>query len=609
MRVTDPVGRPAAVPAPPPSSARAAGGAGRRALAWLLALPLLLAALVLGGAGAASAHAVLESSNPASGSTLSTAPATVTLRFSEGVEIGLGGVKVFDPAGTRVDNNQTKHGPDGDTSVVTPLRGGLPTGTYTVAWRAVSADSHPISGAFTFNIGQASGGVRVSDLTGQGSTATDVLERAATGVAYLSFAVLGGAVLFLLIARPAAIGRFRVWLLLSGAWGGLLLSSLAVLMLHGPNASGLGLSSAFDAEVLRATLDTKLGKAIAARVLLLGAAGALLGWLIASLAHATGRTRHVLTGVWAVLCTAIAITWPIADHASVGRQVELAMAADTLHLLAMTTWLGGLAVVVTLILRPGEPAPEAGLDVPTVRIFSRTAFVAVCALVATGLYASWRQVGSFAALFDTTFGLLLVFKVDLVLLMLAGAWVSRRWLMRQLEAAGKSPLGKGSAGKGSAGGPKWAVLRKAVAIEAALAIAVLGVTTVLTDTEPGRTAHERKQSEAAGPVSRTVPFDAGGAAGKGKLDVTVDPARVGPNELHVYLSDPIGRIREVEELTVTMALPGKGIDGADVQVRRGGPGHWLGDLSMPMAGRWELSFAIRTSDVDRITVTVPVEVK
>ncbi|MGC0415441.1 copper resistance protein CopC [Embleya sp. AB8] len=590
MRVTDRADRPRAV---------------RRALARLLALPLLLAALMLGGAGAASAHAVLESSNPASGSTPSSAPATVTLRFSEAVEIGLGGVKVFDPSGTRVDNNQTKHGPDGDTTVVAPLRGGLPTGTFTVAWRAVSADSHPISGAFTFNIGQASGGVQVSDLTDQGSTTTDVLERAATGVAYLSFAVLGGAVLLLLIARPAAVGRFRVWLLLSAAWGGLLVSSLAVLMLHGPNASGLGPSSAFDADVLRATLDTKLGKAIAARVLLLGAAGALLGWLIAALAHASTRTRRIVAGGWAALCAAIAVTWPIANHASVGRQVDLAMAADTLHLLAMSTWLGGLALVVTLIVRPGEPAPEAGLDVPTVRIFSRVAFGSVCVLVATGLYAAWRQVGSFAALFDTTFGLLLVFKVDLVLLMLAGAWVSRRWLMRQLAVAAAGR--KGGLGKGT--GPKWGVLRKAVAIEAALAIAVLGVTTVLTDTEPGRTAHERKQAEAAGPVSRSVPFDAGGAAGKGKLDVTVDPARVGPNELHIYFADPIGQIREVEELTVSMALPGKGIDGADVQVRRGGPGHWLGDLSMPMAGRWELSFAIRTSDVDRITVTVPVEVR
>ncbi|GCD98264.1 copper resistance CopC/CopD family protein [Embleya hyalina] len=601
MRATDPAGRP--VPASAPSPVRAGGG--RRVLAWALALPVLLAALVFGGAGAASAHAVLESSNPASGSTLTAAPASVTLRFSEGVEIGLGGVKVFDPSGTRVDNNQTKHGPDGDTTVVTPLRGGLPTGTFTVAWRAVSADSHPISGAFTFNIGQASGGVNVGDLTDDGSTATDVLERAATGVAYLSFAVLGGAVLFLLIARPAAMSRFRVWLLVSGAWGGLLLSSLAVLMLHGPNASGLGLSSAFDADVLRATLDTKLGKAIAARVLLLGAAGALLGWLIASLAYASVRTRRIVVGGWAVLCTAIAITWPIADHASVGRQVELAMATAVVHLLAMSTWLGGLAMVVTLVVRPGDPAPGTGLDVPSVRVFSRTAFASVCALVATGLYAAWRQVGSFAALFDTTFGLLLVFKVDLVLLMLAGAWVSRRWLMRRIEAtAGRSPIGKGAAG-----GPKWAVLRKSVAIEAALAIAVLGVTTVLTDTEPGRTAHERKQVEAAGPVSRSVPFDAGGATGKGRLDITVDPARVGPNELHIYLADPIGQIREVEELTVSMALPGKGIDGADVQVRRGGPGHWLGDLSMPMAGRWELSFAIRTSDVDRITVTVPVEVR
>jgi copper transport protein len=563
-------------------------------VAWLLALPLLLAALVLGGAGAASAHAVLEASNPANGATLTSAPTQVALRFSEGVEIGLGGVKVFDPSGKRVDTNQSKHGPVGDTSVVTPLRGGLATGTYTVAWRAVSADSHPISGAFTFNIGQASGGVKLSELTDDGSTATDILERAATGVAYLSFAVLGGAVLFLLIARPAAVGRFRVWLLLSCSWGGLLLASLAVLMLHGPNGSGLGLSSAFDADVLRATLDTRLGKALAARVLLLGAVGALLGWLITTLADASVRARRVSTAVWVVLCAAIAFTWPVADHASVGRQVPLAMTADTLHLLAMSGWLGGLAIVVTLLVRPGTPAPQAGLDVPSVAVFSRTAFASVVVLVATGVYAGWRQVGSFAALFDTTFGLLLVFKVDLVLLMLAGAWVSRRWLQRHLGKSAK---------------PTWAVLRKAVAIEAALAIVVLGVTTVLTDTEPGRTAHERAQVEKAGPVSRTVPFDAGGAAGKGKLDITVDPARVGSNELHMYFSTPIGEVREVEEVTATAALPGKGIDGADVQIRRAAPGHWFGELSLPMAGRWELAFSIRTSDVDRITVTVPVEVK
>src|SRR3954454_15364055 len=140
MRATDraafpsnPSPGPVPVPVPALLAPPARGGRGgrtgrsgsRRVVAWLLALPLLLAALVLGGAGAVSAHAVLESSNPANGATLTSAPAQVALRFSEGVEIGLGGVKVFDPGGKRVDTNQSKHGPVGDTSVVTPLRGGL----------------------------------------------------------------------------------------------------------------------------------------------------------------------------------------------------------------------------------------------------------------------------------------------------------------------------------------------------------------------------------------------------------------------------------------------------------------------------------------------------
>ncbi|HSA53624.1 MAG TPA: copper resistance protein CopC, partial [Yinghuangia sp.] len=382
-----------------------------RPLAWLLTLPVLLAALVIGGAGPASAHANLVSTTPAAGSTVPAAPATITLRYSEGVETGLGSIKVLDPNGKRVDTGSPDHGIGGPSTVRVKLESGLGPGTYTVAWRVVSEDSHPIAGAFTFNIVRAS--ASSANIGAQdGETSVKLVDGIARGVAFASFALLAGAVLFLVALRPAAVGRFRVWLLLFASWAGLLVSTVAALMLYGPRASALPFSSAFDLDVLRATLETKLGRALSVRILILGAAGALLGYLVAVLPSAARRARATLGGAWALLCLGMAATWSLSDHASVGMQVPLAVTADIAHLAAMGAWLGGLAVLLVLLFGPdkdedGEELPGA-LDVPTVARFSKTAMICVCVLVVTGLYTAWRQIGSFDALFSTTFGLLLI---------------------------------------------------------------------------------------------------------------------------------------------------------------------------------------------------------
>ena len=79
----------------------------------------------------------------------------------------------------------------------------------------------------------------------------------------------------------------------------------------------------------------------------------------------------------------------MAEHASTGIQSELAMPVDVLHLLAVALWLGGLAA----LLRPAPLGPAPGRARPS-RRFSQLAFASVTVLAATGLYQSWRQVGS-----------------------------------------------------------------------------------------------------------------------------------------------------------------------------------------------------------------------
>ncbi|MCO7220178.1 copper resistance protein CopC, partial [Klenkia sp. PcliD-1-E] len=106
--------------------------------------------LLLGAAGPASAHATLVTSSPAEGARLDTAPAEVTLQFDEAVSLGAGYARVLGAGGDRVDTGAASVT---DDVLTIPLRDDLPDASYVVTWRVVSADSHPVSGAYAFVVG------------------------------------------------------------------------------------------------------------------------------------------------------------------------------------------------------------------------------------------------------------------------------------------------------------------------------------------------------------------------------------------------------------------------------------------------------------------------
>lgn len=129
------------------------------AAAGLLAALLgVVFGLLLAVAGPASAHAALTGSDPQDGAVVATAPKQVTLTFSEQVAVGKGSIRILDPNGKRADTEAAPLDLHSGSTVKygVALHTGLPDGTYTVAWQAVSADSHPVSGAFTFSIGAPS---------------------------------------------------------------------------------------------------------------------------------------------------------------------------------------------------------------------------------------------------------------------------------------------------------------------------------------------------------------------------------------------------------------------------------------------------------------------
>ncbi|MFJ4690761.1 copper resistance CopC/CopD family protein [Streptomyces sp. NPDC088766] len=390
----------------------------------LLGTTLLL--LLLGSAGQASAHAALRDADPADGSVLTTAPRSITLTFTESVGLIDDTFRVFDPRNGRVGTGEAQHA-DGrsDTARVT-LPAKLGTGTFTVAWRVVSADSHPIAGAFTFSIGAPSPTPPALPGGTGGSVddpATAGLHKLGRWLAYGAAALLIGTAAFVALCRPPDVRPLR-GLLVAGWWTSTA-STVLLLLLRAPYETGAGPAQALDPTGLTRTLSGRPGIALAARLLLLAGAAVLL-------LRRRGRERPtratLATGL--VLAVGLGLTWAAAEHASAGIQVPAAMASSVLHLLAMAVWLGGLTALLTLLRHDTLPAAVAAR-------FSRLAATSVTVLAVTGVYQAWRGLGTLDALTDTTYGRTLLAKLGAVgLLLLAGAW-SRRWTGRlvRTEAA------------------------------------------------------------------------------------------------------------------------------------------------------------------------------
>jgi copper resistance protein C len=153
----------------------------RRLLAGAAMVPLLgavLAVLVI-TAAPASAHAVLESSTPASGSTVQTPPSTITLTFDEAVRTPAY-IVVTGPSGVRVDDGKARVR---GAIVTTGLRKKAPAGRYSVAFRVASDDGHPVEDVSSYTLTSAAASSSTSTTRAQSPDALPSPPPAATPVA------------------------------------------------------------------------------------------------------------------------------------------------------------------------------------------------------------------------------------------------------------------------------------------------------------------------------------------------------------------------------------------------------------------------------------------
>ncbi len=540
-----------------------------RALAYAAAV----LAFLVSTAGPAAAHAVLLRTDPSPQTTVKTPPAAVKLDFSEAVEVAFGAVRVFDVDGKRVDKGKIETA-NGRREVVVPAS--LPGGTYTVTWRVVSADGHPVHGGFQFYVGAPS---TISPVAIKGDTgAGRVVGWGYGAVRFTWFAALLAVVGLVVVRRfvwtpalrdagladSAAADRFRrrfnrglpwAWALLVVAW-------LLTLWFEGASISGLGLAVSAKASVLRDVLKTGFGRSWLAGLGFI----ALTGLPVAGLTRRNGLFgARPQTWLSVIAASTVGLALSVADigHATTEGHPRLGVPSVAVHLLAVSVWVGGLAALVLL----GGSAWSAVATEDRNRLlgrlvprFSRLALIAVSVLVATGVVNALLDLASVSDLWHTTYGRVLSAKIVLLAVALAfGAW--HLWgVPRRLAAADRA------AGAGRS-------FRRSTGVELVILAAVVGFASALVALVPGRSL----ALLANGPVNQEQ------RAGGYSVQLFLDPSTPGANEVHLTFVTPTGlAAAEVVDVTATLDA------GPPLDMRLISPGHFVGDTTVP-AGPHRLS--------------------
>ena len=556
----------------------------RRLLIQALAVLVLALVAMARATPRLDAHTLVSATEPTDGAALDQVPAALVIYFVSPVEVRAGAVQVVDPSGRRVDRGRVER-PGGDQRVVrVPLRRDL-SGPYLASWRVTSVDDHPITGSLSFLVAADAAGTGTGDLAG-------VLLGICRFSLFAALVLLVGGFVFLIVIWPEGLGTPRVRRLLVSAWTVAAAVTLLGIPLHGAVEAGVPLPRALDPALLRDVLGTRYGLASAARIGLLAAAVPLILAMLRRPELVRPGGPRWLVPLACLLGAGLLVTPGLAGHAGSGGLVPLGVAADLLHLAAISVWLGGLVILVTCVLPQPEPA-ELRQVVPR---FSELAFDAVVVVVISGLFQAWRQVGGLSALTATPYGRLLLAKVAVVAVLVGFGVVSRRMVQDRLAATNAlvaRPAGPGT-DRLDPDAAAVARMRRSVAVEVGIAAVVLALASLLVTTEPARGA---PVPVPAGPFSTALGTTAG------TVSVELAPARVGVNQMALAVVDQRGKPVKVDELTAELREPTKGGTPLSATLAAAGAGRYSGTVRVPTAGWWQLTLTIRRGDLKETQVT------
>jgi copper transport protein len=495
------------------------------------------------------------------------------LTFSEAVEPRFAAVSISNAQGEQVRAGDPVRRADDPTTITVPLKA-LEEGWYLVYWRVISADGHPVRGAFTFAVGPNAGPAPQFVVPSVSETAATPRLIAARWVAILAaMAAIGLFVFGSLIARPARVVKpFAVASVVA------LLAAPVYLLL---STAQFSLRSAFDLSALAPLFDVSAfgrGYLRFELCLALFVAAAGIALAIDRPERARRSVAEILATSGALLAAGATLLIPgISGHPSQTSPRGLAIVLDVVHLSAGAIWIGGLIGLLLI----GRAAARRALP-----RFSTVALGSVLALVVTGVIAAILQLPTLASLWQTGYGQALLVKVAL----LAGALVFAAFnLLRsrpRVRAGREAPA-----------------LRRLVGGEVVAVVGAIFAAAILTSLAPPAKA----VADLGKPAARVGPgmVDEAVRSGGYTLALKVDPNRAAvPNRFEVSLRKG-GRVVAGARVTAAFAMLDMEMGTQSYTLEETAPGTYGREApALVMVGHWGLTFDVEPPDGAPFTVTI-----
>lgn len=525
----------------------------------------------------AFAHASLVKAEPALGAVLLQSPEKVTFWFSEEIEPKFSAFALYDAQGRKL--KELPFALEDGLQVVMRIEP-LTQGTYTLAWKALSAvDGHVTKGVYPFAIGLSA---HQMPTTHTNTVSSPSAFRAA--MRWLNFlsimALVGGLFLRSLLPRstqiPALTRHFAIvfW----SSWLIFVATGLSDFILQTLTISEASFTQLFqEGMVAQLLFQTRYGWVWLARY--------ALALIIAVLFVRQTMSAWPLATLGAIILLSISLS---SHSAALESFASLAVFADWVHLLAASLWIGGLLQLVLFFpaLRRLENEERARLTTELVPRFYQWAFVSTAVLLLTGFHLTYRHIPNLeAALWTTAYGKAFLVKHLLLVGLVALAAMNLLWMWPRF---GKAPM-------------------RLLRLETLFAVLIVFFASLLTLVPPAKQALPMtKVPHSHSPLLLTKQADGFTVA------LTISSDRVGENEFDVFLADAEGRpIHDALRVTLTFKFSAQDIGTVSALAETQHDGHYKtrGNF-LSIAGAWQIETLIRLKDrVEDVRAIFQIEAK
>ncbi|KFN01709.1 copper transport protein YcnJ [Bacillus clarus] len=534
----------------------------RRLGAWLLIACVCIILIPK----SASAHAYVVKSNPTENETLKKAPSVVKIEFDEDIQVSsFNTLFVRDTSGKRVDLKDAHIDKSNKKLLEAGLKENLKNGLYSIQWKAISADGHPIQGVIPFCIGSAEAGtdeIQVKEM-GYVPQIDMIVER---GILYTSFSLFIGVLFFNLIINKGSASQVQsrskkiIWISLFGIF----ISLLFNLPLQAKMNADVSWLEAFDPLLLKETLQLSVfGYVWITQI-------ALISTLMIVTYFAMRREKLSSFKVWTipmVLFIGLLIMKAINSHAYGLKYKDIAVVMDFLHLFAASLWIGGLSSII-LLLRKEDDKWTMYWD--AIRRFSPWAIGAVIVILITGLFNSTFFIPTIHSLFDTKYGLALLIKMLLFVCM--GILGILHYVKGRMRAQKKLGV----------------TVKVGFVVGIIVFIIVAFMTNVQTPPMPP-----------TGPFTESKQLDNGY-----ELTLHVSPNKVGQNIFHINVKDEDGQpVTNMEQIVLTTQSLDMNMGKGSFKVSAVSPGEYEAEgMYINMTGNWNIHVHGLTKSLDSFDI-------